>query len=169
MGRRQSAHTPSIPSPPPGWGSHILRLGSLIPNFPSAPHADPPSVSAVHAVVLAAVGQEAVLACEASGVPPPRVIWYRGTWGGERGLRNCPAGALGEQPLGWGVRGETAHFSSPHPPPTVHAQELGAGLVPAPWAPVGEGLGISELAPCLENEETPDGGEDEMSPHKQSV
>ncbi|XP_014387685.1 PREDICTED: LOW QUALITY PROTEIN: hemicentin-2 [Myotis brandtii] len=40
-------------------------------------HTDPPSVSAVNAVVLAAVGQEAVLACEASGVPPPRLIWYR--------------------------------------------------------------------------------------------
>ncbi|XP_032334547.1 hemicentin-2 isoform X3 [Camelus ferus] len=41
-------------------------------------HTDPPSISAVNAVVLAAVGEEAVLACEASGVPPPRVIWYRG-------------------------------------------------------------------------------------------
>nr|KAF6314649.1 hemicentin 2 [Myotis myotis] len=40
-------------------------------------HTDPPSVSAVSAVVLAAVGQEAVLACEVSGVPPPRLIWYR--------------------------------------------------------------------------------------------
>ncbi|XP_065735248.1 hemicentin-2 [Phocoena phocoena] len=40
-------------------------------------YADPPSVSATNAVVLAAVGEEAVLACEASGVPPPRVIWYR--------------------------------------------------------------------------------------------
>ncbi|CAK6433530.1 unnamed protein product [Pipistrellus nathusii] len=40
-------------------------------------HTDPPSVSAVQAVVLAAAGQEAVLACEASGVPPPRLIWYR--------------------------------------------------------------------------------------------
>ncbi|KAM5259263.1 hemicentin-2 isoform 1-T1 [Hipposideros larvatus] len=41
-------------------------------------YTDPPSVSAVNAVVLAAVGEEAVLVCEASGVPPPRVIWYRG-------------------------------------------------------------------------------------------
>ncbi|XP_035116320.2 hemicentin-2 isoform X8 [Callithrix jacchus] len=41
-------------------------------------YTDPPSVSAVHAVVLAAAGEEAVLVCEASGVPPPRVIWYRG-------------------------------------------------------------------------------------------
>ncbi|XP_057580791.1 hemicentin-2 [Hippopotamus amphibius kiboko] len=41
-------------------------------------YADPPSVSAVNAMVLAAIGEEAVLACEASGVPPPRVIWYRG-------------------------------------------------------------------------------------------
>ncbi|XP_028353185.1 hemicentin-2 [Physeter macrocephalus] len=40
-------------------------------------YADPPSISAMNAVVLAAVGEEAVLACEASGVPPPRVIWYR--------------------------------------------------------------------------------------------
>uniref|UniRef100_A0A8C0DZX9 Hemicentin-2 n=1 Tax=Balaenoptera musculus TaxID=9771 RepID=A0A8C0DZX9_BALMU len=40
-------------------------------------YADPPSVSAMNAVVLAAVGEEVVLACEASGVPPPRVIWYR--------------------------------------------------------------------------------------------
>ncbi|XP_058380273.1 hemicentin-2 [Diceros bicornis minor] len=42
-------------------------------------YTDPPSVSAVNAVVLAAVGEEAVLVCEASGVPPPRVIWYRGS------------------------------------------------------------------------------------------
>ncbi|XP_046530474.1 hemicentin-2 isoform X1 [Equus quagga] len=41
-------------------------------------YTDAPSVSAVNAVVLAAVGEEALLACEASGVPPPRVIWYRG-------------------------------------------------------------------------------------------
>nr|XP_021529801.1 hemicentin-2 [Aotus nancymaae] len=41
-------------------------------------YTDPPSVSAVHAVVLAAVGEEAVLVCEVFGVPPPRVIWYRG-------------------------------------------------------------------------------------------
>uniref|UniRef100_A0A2K5KA06 Hemicentin-2 n=1 Tax=Colobus angolensis palliatus TaxID=336983 RepID=A0A2K5KA06_COLAP len=41
-------------------------------------YTDPPSVSAVNAVVLVAVGEEAVLVCEASGVPPPRVIWYRG-------------------------------------------------------------------------------------------
>lgn len=43
--------------------------------------ADPPAVSAVRAVVLAAAGEEAVLECEASGIPPPRIIWYRGTWG----------------------------------------------------------------------------------------
>ncbi|XP_060056373.1 hemicentin-2 isoform X2 [Erinaceus europaeus] len=41
-------------------------------------YTDPPSISAVNAVVLAAVGEEAMLACEPSGVPPPRVIWYRG-------------------------------------------------------------------------------------------
>ncbi|KAF4016760.1 hypothetical protein G4228_008189 [Cervus hanglu yarkandensis] len=41
-------------------------------------YTDPPSVSAVNGVVLAAEGEEAVLACEATGVPPPRVIWYRG-------------------------------------------------------------------------------------------
>lgn len=42
--------------------------------------ADSPSVSAVNAVVLAAIGEEAVLGCVVSGVPPPRVIWYRGEW-----------------------------------------------------------------------------------------
>ncbi|XP_069861249.1 hemicentin-2 [Dipodomys merriami] len=41
-------------------------------------YADPPSASAVRAVVLAAVGEEAVLACAVSGIPLPRVIWYRG-------------------------------------------------------------------------------------------
>ncbi|XP_053523819.1 hemicentin-2 [Artibeus jamaicensis] len=41
-------------------------------------YTDMPSISAVSAVVLTAVGQEAVLACEVSGVPPPRVVWYRG-------------------------------------------------------------------------------------------
>ncbi|KAM5299409.1 LOW QUALITY PROTEIN: hemicentin-2 [Ctenodactylus gundi] len=41
-------------------------------------YTDPPSVSAVNAVVLAAAGQEAVLMCAVSGVPPPRLIWYRG-------------------------------------------------------------------------------------------
>ncbi|XP_061289826.1 hemicentin-2 isoform X2 [Bos javanicus] len=41
-------------------------------------YTDPPSVSAVNGVVLAAKGEEAVLECEATGVPPPRVIWYRG-------------------------------------------------------------------------------------------
>ncbi|XP_055255516.1 hemicentin-2 isoform X3 [Moschus berezovskii] len=41
-------------------------------------YTDLPSVSAVNGVVLAAEGEEAVLACEATGVPPPRVIWYRG-------------------------------------------------------------------------------------------
>ncbi|XP_027279680.1 hemicentin-2 isoform X2 [Cricetulus griseus] len=41
-------------------------------------YTDPPSVSAVNAVVLTAVGEEAVLMCVASGVPLPRIIWYRG-------------------------------------------------------------------------------------------
>ncbi|GAB1286208.1 Hemicentin-2 [Apodemus speciosus] len=41
-------------------------------------YTDPPSVTAVNAVVLTAVGEEAVLLCAVSGVPPPRVIWYRG-------------------------------------------------------------------------------------------
>ncbi|CAD7667905.1 unnamed protein product [Nyctereutes procyonoides] len=41
-------------------------------------YTDPPTASAVNAVVLAAVGEEAVLLCEVSGVPLPRVIWYRG-------------------------------------------------------------------------------------------
>ncbi|XP_035878268.1 hemicentin-2 [Phyllostomus discolor] len=41
-------------------------------------YTDLPSISAVSAVVLAAAGQEAVLECEASGVPLPRVVWYRG-------------------------------------------------------------------------------------------
>ncbi|KAM4877133.1 hemicentin-2 [Thomomys bottae] len=41
-------------------------------------YTDPPSASAVSAVVLAAAGEEAVLSCVVSGVPPPRVIWYRG-------------------------------------------------------------------------------------------
>ncbi|XP_037653920.1 hemicentin-2 [Choloepus didactylus] len=41
-------------------------------------YSDPPSISAVNAVVLAAVGEEAVLVCEASGVPLPRIIWYQG-------------------------------------------------------------------------------------------
>ncbi|XP_012576655.1 PREDICTED: hemicentin-2 [Condylura cristata] len=41
-------------------------------------YSDPPKVSAVNAVVLAAVGEEAVLVCDVSGAPPPRVIWYRG-------------------------------------------------------------------------------------------
>ncbi|XP_060245885.1 hemicentin-2 [Meriones unguiculatus] len=41
-------------------------------------YTDPPSISAVNAVVLTAVGEEAVLLCAASGVPPPRIIWYRG-------------------------------------------------------------------------------------------
>ncbi|XP_076984267.1 hemicentin-2 [Tamandua tetradactyla] len=40
-------------------------------------YSDPPSISAINTVVLAAAGEEAVLACEASGVPPPRIIWYR--------------------------------------------------------------------------------------------
>uniref|UniRef100_G1PQB8 Hemicentin 2 n=1 Tax=Myotis lucifugus TaxID=59463 RepID=G1PQB8_MYOLU len=44
--------------------------------YPICPHADPPSVSAVPGC-SPPVGQEAVLACEASGVPPPRLIWYR--------------------------------------------------------------------------------------------
>ncbi|XP_054980117.1 LOW QUALITY PROTEIN: hemicentin-2 [Sorex araneus] len=41
-------------------------------------YTDPPSVSPVSAVVLAAVGEAAVLECQATGAPPPRIIWYRG-------------------------------------------------------------------------------------------
>lgn len=59
--------------------------------FPPLAHTDPPSVSAVNAVVLTAVGEEAVLLCVASGVPPPRIIWYRGTFDGEK-PRKCPPG-----------------------------------------------------------------------------
>lgn len=57
--------------------------------FSPLAHTDPPSVSAVNAVVLTAVGEEAVLLCAASGVPPPRVIWYRGEFNGEK-PRKCP-------------------------------------------------------------------------------
>ncbi|XP_036769471.2 hemicentin-2 isoform X1 [Manis pentadactyla] len=41
-------------------------------------YTDPPAVTPASALVLATVGEEAVLVCEASGVPRPRVIWYRG-------------------------------------------------------------------------------------------
>ncbi|KFO31930.1 Hemicentin-2 [Fukomys damarensis] len=41
-------------------------------------YTDAPSVSAAKSMVLAAVGEEAVLGCVVSGVPPPRVIWYHG-------------------------------------------------------------------------------------------
>lgn len=54
-------------------------------------HADPPTASAVNAVVLAAVGEEAVLLCEVSGVPLPRVIWYRGTSGGGGAWEDVPS------------------------------------------------------------------------------
>ncbi|KAK2497116.1 hypothetical protein MC885_006696 [Smutsia gigantea] len=67
--------------PAPAVESLLLALGSLWvgPNSPTAPlHPDPPSVSPASVLVLAAVGEEAVLVCEASGVPRPRVIWYRG-------------------------------------------------------------------------------------------
>ena len=85
---------PGPSTPPPAGETDAVALGyGLVPNFPSAPHTDPPSVSAVNGVVLAAKGEEAVLECEATGVPPPRVIWYRGTcigWG--EGLQKGPAG-----------------------------------------------------------------------------
>uniref|UniRef100_A0A4X1TD56 Hemicentin-2 n=1 Tax=Sus scrofa TaxID=9823 RepID=A0A4X1TD56_PIG len=83
---------PPTPVPPPVGEGCDLSLGSLWagPDSSSAPHTDPPSISPINAVVLAAVGEEAVLACKASGVPPPRVIWYRGTLVWERGLWNSP-------------------------------------------------------------------------------
>jgi hypothetical protein len=58
--------------------------GGLAYAFPA--HTDPPSASAVNAVMLTAVGEEAMLACAVSGVPPPRVIWYRGVLGGDSSL-----------------------------------------------------------------------------------
>lgn len=55
----------------------------------SPPTTDPPAVTPASALVLATVGEEAVLVCEASGVPQPRVIWYRGasSLGGRGGSR----------------------------------------------------------------------------------
>lgn len=78
------------------------------PKFPFCSHTDPPSVSAVKAVVLAAIGNEAVLVCDVSGVPPPRVVWYRGTSGG-------PSGAPQKGSLG----GLTRSGGTPLPQPSV--------------------------------------------------
>lgn len=61
-----------------------------IPMVSPLAHTDPPSVSAVNAVVLTAVGEEAVLQCSVSGVPPPRVIWYRGEFNGEKPRKRPP-------------------------------------------------------------------------------
>lgn len=58
--------------------------------FPPLDRTDPPSVSVVNAVVLTAVGEEAVLQCVASGVPPPRIIWYRGMFDGEKPKKCLP-------------------------------------------------------------------------------
>ena len=101
----------------------------MVPNSPSAPHTDPPSVSAVNGVVLAAEGEEAVLACEATGVPLPRVIWYRGTWIGwgegpaegacRRGLRGALEDQLFRTVMGGtrnGVSGEKDCFKQPPSP-----------------------------------------------------
>lgn len=124
---------PLSPHLPPAVESHIL--GRLVPNFSSVPHTDPPSVSAVNAVVLAAAGREAMLVCEASGQPPPRVIWYRGAWGGEKGLQNCPTraleGQLSRTAMGQGilngVSGRNGPFQQPPAPqPKVHT--AGAGV-----------------------------------------
>lgn len=145
----EEAECSASPPPPPLpqlWKPHCLSRESDT-KFPICPHADPPSVSAVHAVVLAAVGQEAVLACEASGVPPPRLIWYRGTRGGERALgtvlpgARVPGQSLGWGRAEWGVWGEMAHSAALVPPPTVHAADAAGGeeqvwfwLPGRPWA-----------------------------------
>lgn len=84
MGRRQGGQLLLSPRcNPQTVKSCPVALGGLWvgPKFPICSHTDPLSVSAVNAVVLAAVGEEAVLVCEVSGVPPPRVVWYRGTRG----------------------------------------------------------------------------------------
>ena len=78
----------------------------------------------MNAVVLAAVGEEVVLACEASGVPPPRVIWYRGTLGGGRG----PGGSAFQDGRGghseWGVWRERTVSGSPTPIPRPASTQL---------------------------------------------
>ena len=148
MGRRQSARVLLCLQPPsPAVGSHSLILGGLWvgPKLPPAPHTDLPSISAVSAVVLAVVGQEAVLVCEASGVPPPQVVWYRGMWRGEGGLLGSWRISFLEQSVGehfeWGVWGEEAHFSSfphCHPEPWCRARLVQDGSgVGSPWVTSG--------------------------------
>ena len=82
-GREARSFSLLAATPPQTVKSRPVALGGLWvgPKFPICSHTDPPSVSAINAVVLAAVGEEAVLVCEVSGVPPPRVVWYRGTRG----------------------------------------------------------------------------------------
>lgn len=121
-----SAPPLSLPPSLPSCGRPHSCPGELWagPHFPICPpHTDAPSISAVNAVVLAAVGEEALLACEASGVPPPRVIWYRGTWG-RVGPADCPTGAVKDQfsrtvfrgCSEWGVWGERPFPAAPTSP-----------------------------------------------------
>lgn len=73
--------------------------------FPPLACTDPPSVSAVNAVVLTAVGEEAVLQCVASGVPPPRIIWYRGMFNGEMSTRALDLQFTERSPVGRDFKG----------------------------------------------------------------
>ncbi|EPY83251.1 hypothetical protein CB1_000583001, partial [Camelus ferus] len=71
------------------WQVLLVSTGSHTASQPVL--GDLPSISVINAVVLAAVGEEAVLPCEASGVPPHRVIWYQGVVPEDQALYVCEA------------------------------------------------------------------------------
>ncbi|XP_066569261.1 hemicentin-1 isoform X1 [Amia ocellicauda] len=41
-------------------------------------YTEPPSISVVKPTVMVAAGEDAILECQSSGVPPPLVTWYKG-------------------------------------------------------------------------------------------
>lgn len=134
VGEEAGAQPHLVPAAPPPAAFSLQGVCGLVPNSPSAPHTDPPSVSATNAVVLAAVGEEAVLACEASGVPPPRVIWYRGTLGGGSGPWAIPLGpwrvsfpgrSWGALRMGCLEREDRFWQPHSHPQASVHAANAG--------------------------------------------
>ncbi|XP_025060802.1 hemicentin-2 [Alligator sinensis] len=114
-------------------------------------YAESPHITAVTPVVHALLGEDAILECHVSGVPPPQIIWYKGEQEVASSLPGTQRGILQLQAVREGDAGEYVCEAISEEGVSFDAIILEVGA--APWfserpGDVSAEMGMSVTLPC---------------------